>query len=518
MLFPPGSRMPPTPSHRILAALDRLIDALTAPARRERAAVVVLAAYWAVWSVYASVSKASQDIHFDMGEAVVWSREALAANTKHPPLSAWIVWLWFKLFPAMDWAYYALSMALATVALWAAWKLSARFLSPEKRVAGLALLTFVPFFNFLALKYNANSVLTPLWALATWAFLASFATRRPLPAALAGLTAAAAMLGKYWSVFLLAGLGLAALLDPRRRDYFRSPAPWITIGVGALVLAPHVAWILRQGTTFGYALAAHPGTYWTALLSGLGYVAGSLGYAVVPALIAAVAARPSRAALADTLRPAEPDRRLAAVAFWTPLLLPAAAAVAAQARIVPLWSIGAMTLLPVVLLSSPRVALTRTMLRRIVGIAIALPLIALVASPFVALVMQRRGVDNYADQYSLLARAVERAWAGATDRPLRIVGSYDNLLYGTSFYFRERPRTFEIVTPRNTPWTSEADVERDGIAMMCPVAEPVCMRALETRAARASTVKRGEIELVRRYLGHAGPAHRYAIAIIPPAQ
>ena len=43
-----------------------------------------------------------------------------------------------------------------------------------------------------------------------------------LDAALAGAFAAAAMYGKYWSIFLLLGLGLAALIDRRRAAYFRS--------------------------------------------------------------------------------------------------------------------------------------------------------------------------------------------------------------------------------------------------------------------------------------------------------
>jgi hypothetical protein len=46
------------------------------------------------------------------------------------------------------------------------------------------------------------------------------------------------MLGKYWSVVLVGALGLAALVDPRRAAFFRSPAPWIMAAVGFVVLAP----------------------------------------------------------------------------------------------------------------------------------------------------------------------------------------------------------------------------------------------------------------------------------------
>jgi 4-amino-4-deoxy-L-arabinose transferase-like glycosyltransferase len=499
------------------AALDWLIVALADPHRRGRMGLALLAAYGGVWSLYGAISKSSQDIHYDMGEAVVWSREALLANPKHPPLSAWIPWLWFHVFPTTDWAYYLLCMVLVTIALWVAWKIAALFLAPDKLIAGIALLTLVPFFNFLALKYNANTVLIPLWALATWAFLHSFATRRPLPAALAGLAAAGAMLGKYWSVFLLAGLGIAALFDPRRRDYFRSAAPWITIAVGTIVLAPHVWWFLNQNTsTLSYALAAHPGTYSSALVSGLGYIVGTLGYAAVPAAIAAYATRPSQSAISDTLWPRETERRFVATAFWTAIFLPAVAAVAVQTRIVPIWSIGGMTLLPVILLSSPQLTLSREMVRRILGLAIALPLVALAASPLVAYVIHQRGVENYADHYKLIAQAAERTWRNDTGKPLRIFGSVGNILHGSSFYLADKPRIYEIVTASVTPWTTEQDIARDGMAMACPAADAVCMSPLRFRQARTRGAKRTEVEISRTFWGVEGRRVRYVIVTLPP--
>src|SRR6188768_2983430 len=110
--------MPIRSASRLSRALDSLVDALTG-LRSERAAAVVLVIYGLLWTAYGAISKASQDIHFDMGEAVLWSREAVLSNPKHPPLSAWPTWLWFHVFPAADWAYYLLSMTLATLALWA---------------------------------------------------------------------------------------------------------------------------------------------------------------------------------------------------------------------------------------------------------------------------------------------------------------------------------------------------------------------------------------------------------------
>ena len=158
-----------------------------------------------------------------MGEMVAWSREAGLGTPKHPPLPAWIVGVWFQIFPLQTWAYDLLAVATAAVALGIAWVVWPDYLDERKRAVALALLTLVPFFNFHALKYNANSAMMPWWALVTWAFLRSFETRSLGFAALAGLAAAGAMMTKYWSIVLLAALAIAALSGPAPLALFRVP-------------------------------------------------------------------------------------------------------------------------------------------------------------------------------------------------------------------------------------------------------------------------------------------------------
>jgi 4-amino-4-deoxy-L-arabinose transferase-like glycosyltransferase len=499
------------------AWLNRLLDSLSDPKRSGRTVAIALVLYCAVWTLYAVVSKASQDLHFDMGEMVSWSREVGLGTPKHPPLPTWLVGLWFAVLPLRDWAFYLLSMAMAAFALWVAWMIAGRYLDGEKHAAGLALLTLVPFFNFHALKYNANSMLTPTWALTTWFFLRSLDSRSAGVAALAGLAAAAAMLVKYWSIMLLAGLAIAALADARRALYFRSPAPYITVAVGAAALAPHLWWLYAHDfAAFGYALETHPATVLEGIVSGIAYLAGSAGYVAVPVLLAVAAAKPSGPAIADALWPSDPRRRTVVVAFVAPLLLPLLAAVLARQQIVSLWAIASMTLLPVVLLSSPLVTLPRAGAIRILAIAIAVPVVCVVVAPVVALAVHLHGVENYGAQYRLVAERVEQAWHDATGRPLRVVGGSSNLLLGSVPYFAERPSIYEIATPQLTPWVDEARIARDGIALFCPAADAVCMRALNARATRSDAGKRVEADISRTFLGIADAPVRYVIVAIPP--
>ena len=491
--------------------------------------LAVLGAYVSLWALYGVVAKSSQDINYDSAEVVAWSREFSLGYAKHPPLAAWLVRSWFSLFPETDWAYYLLAMTSTGVALWFAWQVFKRYCSAEKSVLAFAFLTFVPFYNFHALKFDHNTILVPLWAATTFWFLRSFETGKTGWAALAGAGAAAAMLAKYWSIYLVVGLALAAALNARRGLYFRSAAPWITAAVGTLLLAPHVAWLIAHDfSPMVYALDAHelsslPGT----LVSIAGYLVGAAGYVTVPTLLVLIASRPDVKAVRDALWPQSPTRTFASTAFWAPLLLPVAVALAARLELNSMWSMAGLTLLPVILLSSPLVSVGQLAVRRIVALAVVLPLSMIIAAPGIAIVVHRAGaVSSSAAHGHLLAAELEKEWQHTTDRPLRLVGGDLDLTYVTAFYLSAQPSTFLVGEPHLSPWVDLERVDREGIVMTCYardnlqngetcVHKPV-IDAMERIVAHGPPGRRVVVELKRSYLGMAGKPTRYIIMTVPP--
>jgi hypothetical protein len=265
-------------------------------------------------------------------------------------------------------------------------------------------------------------------------------------------------------------------------------------------------------------METHPGTLVDSVRSGLAYVAGAAAYVALPVLLAALAARPGLAALRDAAWPAAPERRQVVLCFALPLVLPMMFAVATREQVVSLWSIGSMTLLPVVLLASPAIVVPKVAVRRILAVAVAFPLVALALSPLIAYVIHREGVPNYSAHYRGLAQAVEKTWRETSDRPLRFLGSYNNLLYGALFYLPENVSPLEIVEPRVTPWIDEAEVARAGIALVCPVEEAACMKAMEDRAATGPVGLRTEVAITRRYLGTDDKADRFVIVTLRPKE
>jgi hypothetical protein len=405
---------------------------------------------------------------------------------------------------------------LPTVALWVTWRLAARYLPPDKRVVGIVLLTFVPFYNFHAIKFNTNTVLTPFWAMTTWWFLRSFETRRLGWAVLAGIGAAAAMLAKYWSITLLAGLGVAALSDPRRTAYFSSPAPYVTLAVGTILLTPHIQWLTTHAfMPFSYAIEAHSGTSALALFSALIFTSNGLAYAVAAIVFGVLATRPNLAAVRDTLWPADPERRTLVIAFAVPFLLAVLLAVLLTVAIESIWVTPAMTLLPVILLSSPLIAISRLAAVRLLALAVVFPLFMLVVSPLVAFGLHLSGVPDNGSDYRAVARIVEGVWRAHTDRPLRVVGS-TNFVNGIVFYFKDQPSTLDIDNPKLTPWVDVDRVRREGGIIVCPETDAFCMRALRGYTAFYSVVADEDVVVSRHFFGIASVPARYEIIMIPP--
>ena len=496
----------------------RLVDGLADPARRRRAALVFCLAYATLWFVYGVIAKSAQDLNADMAEMVVWTRELALGYPKHPPLLAYILWAWFKVFPARRLGLHPArgrhrlgrdfsgDRAFAPNGLRR--KSSRRFRSCSPTI---------PFYNFLGLKFDQNSVLIPLWALAMWAMLRALDTRHLGWAALAGLAAAAAMLVKYWSVFLIAALALAAVTHPRRRDYFRSAAPWVTAGVFLVAVAPHVVWLVRENfppitwvTT--RRVAASFGDTIASMLEALG---GTFAYAAVAFALVLLFVRPSPAALRDGFLPQD-ERRMAANLFYVPLLVPVVPALIKNINLLSLWNTPALNLLPVMMLGSPLVTVPRVAVLRVASVVTVMTVLIVVASPFVAFTLLKRGVENDAAYARLLMEATEREWRKDTGKPLKLIAGPFVLVSAAAFYGKDQPSTYAHFSNYLSPWVDDARIARDGIAIMCTDV-PLCLQYMNEVAGRfGGASHQAEVTLTRRWLGFEGPPARFHIAIVPP--
>lgn len=216
---------------------------------------VMLALYVLAWTLAQGLAAPNLDGYADMLENYAWGQAIEWGSFKHPPLVGWVAGLWFRLFPTIDAMYFLLSYAAAALGMLGIHRLAVAAGLGRLATAAVLLQMFALPYGTLAAKFNANSVLLPLWpwiAYAWWACV--YGERKSWSMAVAlGITAALAMLGKYYSGVLLLGLGLLTLALPDGRRWLRTGKPWLALLVLAMLLAPHVAWLTsHEYVTFRY--------------------------------------------------------------------------------------------------------------------------------------------------------------------------------------------------------------------------------------------------------------------------
>src|SRR5665647_582412 len=222
---------------------------------------LLLAGFVTVWMAFLVIAHFGGDLHPDVLETWTLGRSfEWRGGSKHPPLMGWVAQAWTSVFPLTNWSFPLMALTNSAIALWAVDLISRHFVRGDKRMVVLLLLMLLPAYQFHAQRFNANAALLAIWPIATYCFLRSFETRQVAWAVAAGATAALAMLGKYYSVFLVGSFAFAAICHPQRRAYFSSSAPWVSTVVGLAALGPHLYWLATTGAMpFAYALSTHGG-------------------------------------------------------------------------------------------------------------------------------------------------------------------------------------------------------------------------------------------------------------------
>ncbi|HEV8297197.1 MAG TPA: glycosyltransferase family 39 protein [Acidimicrobiales bacterium] len=227
---------------------------------------------WAEWALVGFCVAAGAVYRFMPGSPM-WLDEALSVNVSdgpfgaittrlrhdgHPPLYYWLLHLWLELFGDSAAAARALSGVLGLVALALVWLVGRRYGGLPLARMSVALMAASPF----AIRYASEARMYELvivLVLAGWLLVdralqaASVARLAPLP-----VVAGALLLTHYWSIFLIAVVGLGLVVHawragagPSRTTAIRLA---VAVAVGGVFFVP---WL----SAFRYQ-SAHTGTPW----------------------------------------------------------------------------------------------------------------------------------------------------------------------------------------------------------------------------------------------------------------
>jgi 4-amino-4-deoxy-L-arabinose transferase-like glycosyltransferase len=501
-----------------------------------RALNILVVLFVLAWTAFHVIAYAPIALHPDIVEVYAWARHPSLGYYKHPPLGAWMAAAWFAVFPTSDWAFHLFAMVNAAVGLFAVGLIARRYLgyhgadpdrktgdhfsgigAGDKWLVAVLLLLLTPFYQFHGQRFGSSQVLLSTWPIATLCFLRAFETRSVAWSAAAGAAAGLTMLGKYYSIYLIAAFVVAALMHPKRWDYLRSLSPWISALAGLAVLAPHIYWLLSAGAqTFDYATGVHGGdTTRVVIRKALEYIPGSLAFVLAPLVVYVVLVRPTRRLLAATFWPDDPDRRMLVVLLALPLLLPVLTLPLFGISITSLWSLPAWFLLPVVLLAPPEVAIARSAAVRVALLVLAVTLACLIAAPALAWYRHVGESKEARASYPALSLELTKAWRQATGEPLTIVGGDMELTPAVTFYSPDHPDSIPGFNLALAPWITPERLGREGVAAVCRAEDRACydgvMAHLRDRV--ASVV---HYQTASRFLGQAGAPARFVFVLAPP--
>ncbi|CCD95903.1 conserved membrane hypothetical protein [Bradyrhizobium sp. ORS 375] len=463
---------------------------------------LLLVAFVAVWTIYLCIAYAGAGLHPDVLETWTFGRQFGWGYAKHPPLMGWIAGAWSTVFPATDWSFHLMAMTNAAVALWCVDLVTRRFVSGDKRVIVLLLLMLTPAYQFHAQRFNANAVQLATWPLATYCFLRTFETRTMLWAIAAGITAAVAVLGKYYSIFLLVSFAFAAAAHPQRRAYFTSASPWISVAAGLAVLSMHLHWLIaNDAAPIQHALMHARSDLVTSLRDSLFFLLGLLAASAGAAITWIVVAGPRIKRFGAEMAELDDGLRLLAYIALGTIGLPVANALIMGTDLPSLWALQGLFLFAVVIVCGASYPIERfhtvNMAVLMAGIAVAA---AVIAAPLHALYRNTHGYEEGRTYYRQIAGEVTRQWREWTGSPLGHVAGTESLALATAFYSADHP----VYGPPPSVLSGNAANEELGWVLLCFRDQPDCIAGAEQAAARAGHSVRREFLVQSRLLGWAG--------------
>jgi len=335
------------------------------------------------------------------------------------------------------------------------------------------------YFNYTAAKFNHDVIQLPLWALAGYAFHAGLKQGRTIDWVSLGLAVGVSLWAKYFVVVLAVPLALFLLIDRDARKALATPGPWIAFALAALIMLPHLVWLVRNDfLPFAYASARAAPT--RGLIDHVIHpviFAGSQVLFLLPALLIAAALiwpRPkvTAAAAADDF-----DRRIIGWLAFGPVATTIALSALSGRGTVAMWGYPLWLFLGLWIALTARTAIEPARLARVTASWVAV--FVLFALAFIANYAVLPAIDHRyrAVLYpgDRLADEIARRFRAATGRPLvYVIGTmWDG--GNVAHYAREQPRVLIDGDPRRAPWIDLGDLRSKGAAVVWTGGDPTVM-------------------------------------------
>ncbi len=219
---------------------------------------VFLTAHLVMWTLIPSLT--NNNLPLDTIEALAWGSNLDWGFDKHPPMSAFIIEIFYNIFGSNDWAYYLQSQIFIIFSFFIIFQFSKEILKNETlALLSVLLLEGIYFYNFTTPEFNVNVCQIPFWVLTVYFSWKVFNQKIPSvkDCVLVGLFAAGGFLSKYLFIYLLISIDLLFiyLIFIRKERKFNFNYIF-SIEVFLVLMIPHVIWLFdNEFITITYGVA-----------------------------------------------------------------------------------------------------------------------------------------------------------------------------------------------------------------------------------------------------------------------
>ncbi len=438
-----------------------------------------------IWTIVPSLAR--HELDSDSMMHFAWGQEWMGSYRLHPPFLPWVVAGFLKTVGINNWSYNLLTQLNFLAAFYCIWRLAREYLSPASALAAVCLLEFLPYFSFFSMRLNHSSMLIPMWALTT--LLAYFAIHRGGSRywIALGLSAALAILTKYYSVTFLAGIGLYLLLFQQGRKSWRTPGPYLALLTFSAILGWHLWYVFSHQV----GTVAHVGDYlapadlqvrWRSirfLLSQLLYLSPLVAVFLF-VFYQDRRSSPVSQQEKEGVQPV-PTRPARLFLYWMllfPLLSTTIAGFAGGIDISSRWGGPTLSLASIGLLLQWPLSQNSIACRKLITAAFIWVLIL----PTALLLTGFAGA--YDDRYQFpgkeLAGEITRLWHDAYQIPLAIVGGGWVAPDSIAFHSPDHPSVLQHMRQQWNPWISDQEISEQGIAVICLEDDALCINNTKT--------------------------------------
>lgn len=188
-----------------------------------------------------------RNLPLDAIEGTIWGHQLEWGYDKNPFLNGWLTALATHLGGQTGWMVYLFSQLSVIACFWAVWQIAKKMLPHTYALVSVLILETIQYFNFHAIDFNDNTLELGLWALSIYYFYEALTeqnSRRVLIAWLAtAFFSAFALMAKYYTLALFAGMALFLLSTPENRKHLQTWPPYFALGLFLSIITPHVIWL-----------------------------------------------------------------------------------------------------------------------------------------------------------------------------------------------------------------------------------------------------------------------------------